>query len=115
MPARRLRIEKVDARAADLDAVVRKLRGTMKARAYVVSTMAEIDNRELPLGDALRSAMIRQRGDVAVESTAPGGTAIRSSVSAAAESDSDCTPSASSNAPAIDSSTGAGKTCNARR
>ena len=50
--------------AADVDAVLRGLGAKAHAPAYAVSDISEIDGRELPLGEALRAAVGRQRDTI---------------------------------------------------
>ena len=59
----RSRMTAVGAKETELD-VVKRLRATAKARAHCISAITEIDDRELPLGDALRAAMGRERDTI---------------------------------------------------
>jgi hypothetical protein len=52
---------RVSARNEDLTALLAQLRATVSARAYCISSIADIDDRELPLGEALRAAVGRER------------------------------------------------------
>jgi len=51
----------LDAREADVEGVLQRLGAKAPTSAYAVSAIAEIDDRELPLGDALRAAIGRER------------------------------------------------------
>ncbi len=51
-------------RDAEVESVVRGLGGTPRSLSFAISTIAEIDDRELPLGEALRAAIGRQRDTI---------------------------------------------------
>lgn len=50
--------------AAGVESVTRALGGTPNSIAFAISAIAEIDGRELPLRDALRAAVGRERDTI---------------------------------------------------
>jgi hypothetical protein len=51
----------LDGSQADVAVIVKKLRATAKTSAHCISALAELDGRELPLGEALAACVGRQQ------------------------------------------------------